>query len=121
MLQTANLIKMIISQGDEDDKNLEEDNYRLKMASMPDPTVYPSTSIRELLDMRELPKYLKEKAWRMLEEHTKVFGFDGWLGDYPAKARIRTKENVQPISLPMYALSPVKREVIDKQIDTWLA
>ncbi|PBK64294.1 hypothetical protein ARMSODRAFT_841933, partial [Armillaria solidipes] len=49
----------------------------------------------------------------------KVFGFDSSLGNYPAKARIRTMEGASPISLPMYASSPAKREFIDQQIDAW--
>lgn len=49
-----------------------------------------------------------------------AFGVDGRLGNYPAKAPVNMKPGVQPISMPMYHASPMKREVIDKQIKEWL-
>ncbi|KAI5823955.1 hypothetical protein K523DRAFT_216852, partial [Schizophyllum commune Tattone D] len=55
----------------------------------------------------------------MLEKRKKAFGLDGRLGHYPAKATIRTKEGQTPIAEPMRSASPAKKEVMDKQIDTW--
>jgi hypothetical protein len=55
----------------------------------------------------------------MLESHVKAFGFDGRLGNYPAKVQIRTKENQRPICVPMYGSSPEKRRIIDEHIDKW--
>ncbi|PBK63535.1 hypothetical protein ARMSODRAFT_894293, partial [Armillaria solidipes] len=86
---------------------------------MPDTEVHRSADLRSLLDMGDLPSDLAEEAWSMLENHNRAFGFDGRLGNHPTKARIRTQEGVEPISLPMYASSPAKRQVIDKQIDLW--
>jgi Reverse transcriptase (RNA-dependent DNA polymerase) len=34
--------------------------------------------------------------------------------------RIHTKGEAQPVSVPMYGASPVKRQVIDKQMDKWI-
>ncbi|KAL1657751.1 hypothetical protein GGF50DRAFT_25426, partial [Schizophyllum commune] len=48
-------------------------------------------------------------------------GLDGRLGDYPAKATIRTKEGVNPIAVPMHSALPAKRAVIDEQVDKWFA
>ncbi len=87
--------------------------------AMPDLETYSSEDLRELLDVRDLPNDLATEAWEMLEKHKLAFGFDGRLGNHPTKARIRTKEEAQPISLPMYASSPAKRQVIDQQIDLW--
>ncbi|KAF9022530.1 hypothetical protein BDZ89DRAFT_956515, partial [Hymenopellis radicata] len=100
----------------EDDK---DEEYGPKTAAMPDPTVYSSSKIREVLDVGDLPEDQKEAAWNMLETHVKAFGFDGRLGSLEGEAKIRLKEGVEPISMPMYNASPAKREVIDKQIDTW--
>ncbi|PBK58677.1 hypothetical protein ARMSODRAFT_900228, partial [Armillaria solidipes] len=80
---------------------------------------HSSSDLRKVLDVGDLPAELADEAWKMLEKHTTAFGFDGKLGNHPTKVRIRTKDDVQPISLPMYASSPVKRQVIDKQIDSW--
>ncbi|SJL03600.1 uncharacterized protein ARMOST_06957 [Armillaria ostoyae] len=93
--------------------------YGPKMAAMPELESHSANELRSLLDVGDLPEEFKEQAWSMLERHVKVFGFNGRLGNHPTKVRIRTKEDAQPISLPMYASSPAKREVIDKQIDVW--
>ncbi len=90
-----------------------------KTANMPETTEYPSADLWKLLDVGSLPEDLKETVWTMLNRHIKVFSFDGRLGNYPAKARIRMKESSSPISLPMYSSSPAKREFIDQQIDVW--
>jgi hypothetical protein len=49
-----------------------------------------------------------------------AFGMKGRLGHYPAKVAIRLKPDAQPISLPPFPQSPVKREVMDKQMDSWI-
>lgn len=48
-----------------------------------------------------------------------AFGFGERLGSHPGKVQIRTKDSVTPKSQPMYAASPLKREVIHKQLDVW--
>lgn len=50
-----------------------------------------------------------------------AFGLDGRLGNYEAKVEITMKEGTNPISLPPFPASPAKREVIDKQMDAWIA
>ncbi|PBK79373.1 hypothetical protein ARMGADRAFT_950949, partial [Armillaria gallica] len=57
-----------------------------KTADLPDPKLYPSSQLQELLDVGELPIHLEEKTWSMLTKHIKAFSFDGRLGDYLAKA-----------------------------------
>jgi len=68
----------------------EQEDYRPKTAAMPDPTIYPSDRLEELIDVGSLPEHLKEKAWTMLRNHIKVFGFDGRLRKLLAKVHIRT-------------------------------
>lgn len=57
----------------------------------------------------------------MLERRVRAFGFDGRLGHLQTKCKIRTKDGVQPIAVPMYAASPAKRLVIDEQLNKWFA
>ena len=96
-----------------------DESYGPKTAEMPDLTEYPSSKMRELIDVGSLPDHLKEKAWDMLERRVKAFGFDGRLGHLPTKVHIRTEDGQVPISVPMYGSSPEKRRFMDVQIDTW--
>jgi hypothetical protein len=97
----------------------EFEDYGPKTAAMPDNTDYPSEKLKELLDMGSLPENLKEKAWDMLGRRVKAFGFDGRLGHLDTQVKIRTKEDQDPIAVPMYSSSPEKRRVIDAQLDKW--
>jgi hypothetical protein len=97
----------------------ESEDYGPKTAAMPDNTIYPSDEMRELLDMGSLPPHLHEKAWSMLRKRVNTFGFDRRPGHLDAKAHIWTKEDQQPIVVPMYSSSPEKRRVIDEQLDKW--
>ncbi len=97
----------------------DSEEYGQKTAAIPELENHLASKLRNLLDVGDLPIEFEDQAWTMLEQHEKVFGFDRRLGNHPTKVRIRTKEDAQPISLPMYASSPAKREVIDKQIDSW--
>lgn len=96
-----------------------EEELGPKMAAIPDFSTIPSSKFREVIDVRSIPEHLKEQVWAMLERHEKAFGFDDCLGNHPAKARIRVKEGTEPILVPMYMVSPAKKEVMDRQIDHW--
>lgn len=102
-----------------EDNEGDDDEVGPKTAALPDPTIYPSEKMKELLDVGDLPDHLQERAWEMLHSHVQAFGFDGCLGHYPGKVEIRMKENQQPICLPMCGSSPEKRRVIDEQLDKW--
>ena len=95
----------------------EQEEYGPKTAAMPDPTVYSSSQLEELIDVGNLPEHLREAAW--LRKREKAFGFDGCLGNLPAKVHIRTVDGQVPIAVPMYHASPQKREIIDEQLNTW--
>lgn len=97
----------------------EQEEYGPKTAAMPDPSVYPSSQLEELIDVGSLPDHLKEAAWAMLRKRVKAFGFDGRLGNLAAKVHIRTVDGQVPIAVPMYHASPQKREIIDEQLNTW--
>ena len=121
----ADIIRTVISlqtqQRDDslDQTESEPEDYGPKTAAMPDPTVYSSDQLEELIDVGSLPEHLKDEAWAMLRRRIKAFGFDGRLGSLPAKVHIRTVDGQVPISTPMYNASPQKRVIIDEQVDKW--
>ena len=117
------LEKLIAIQTDTEQKHgdthSEEEEYGPKTAAMPDPTIYPSTLLEELIDVGSLPENLKKKAWEMLRRREKAFGFDGRLGHLDTKVHIRTVDGQVPISGPMYGSSPEKQKIIEAQLDKW--
>jgi len=48
------------------DEDSEPEEYGPKTAAMPDPTIYPSAHLEDLINVGSLPDYLKERAWAML-------------------------------------------------------
>ena len=52
---------------------------------MPDPTMYLSDQLGELIDVGGLPDHLKEEAWALLRQCIKAFGFYGWLCSLPER------------------------------------
>nr|GAT48031.1 TY3B-TY3B protein [Mycena chlorophos] len=67
----------------------------------------------------DIPDDFKQPLASLLRKHECAFGVGGRLGSVQEKASIPTKPDAQPVSLPMYAAYPAKREVIDKQMDVW--
>ena len=83
--------------------------------------VYPSKSLREIIDVDDsLDPQQRDALYRVVEQNQAVFGFDGRLGHLNSKVHIQLAPETKPISMPPYYASPQKREIIDKQIDTWL-
>ena len=97
---SADIIRTVISlqtcQEDDPSKQAEDEqeNYGPKTAAMPDPMIYPLDQLEELIDVGGLPEHLKERTWAMLRKRIKAFGFDGRLGNLPAKVTspLRYKE-----------------------------
>lgn len=50
-----------------------------------------------------------------------AFGLDGRLGNFEGRIDIPMKPGSQPVSLPPFPVSPANREVIDKQMDSWIS
>ena len=97
-----------------------EELYGPKTAEPASTEVYNSKEMESLIDWnKDSPEWARKQFFDIVRKHEAAFGFDGRLGKYPAKVNVRTKENVQPKSLPMYGTSPAKKEVIDNQIDAW--
>jgi hypothetical protein len=99
-----------------DDAGGDTDAGGPKTAVMPETEVYAPKDLRKLIDVGDLPEHLHEKAWTMLEKNADTFGFDGRLGHHPTQAKIRLKEGIDPIAVPMYSTSPKKKEVIEEQL-----
>ena len=57
---------------------------------------------------------------KIILQNELTFGLDGRLGNYPEKVEVSMKPGTIPISLPPFPASPAKREVIDKQMDSWI-
>ena len=87
MASKAEALAAIIVAASEDEAT-EAEEYGPKTAAMPDPTVYPSSQMKEFLDVGSLPEHLQDEAWRMLSSHEKAFGFNGRLGSIQVKSTL---------------------------------
>lgn len=56
----------------------------------------------------------------ILVKHKEIFGLDGRLGSYAEEVKISLMPDSKPISIPPFHASPANREVINKQMDSWL-
>ncbi|THU99501.1 hypothetical protein K435DRAFT_658911, partial [Dendrothele bispora CBS 962.96] len=76
--------------------------------------------IQEVDISSDLSTEQRVKLERVILKNNNAFGLDGKLGNYDAKVDIQLKPGSKPVSLPPFPCSPANREVIDKQIDSWL-
>ena len=70
------------------DSDYHSESFGPKTAEMPDLTTFPSSHMKDFIDVGSLPDHLHEKAWNMLERRVKAFGFDGRLGHLKTKVHI---------------------------------
>jgi hypothetical protein len=92
-----------------------------KTSEPADPTTYSSADLESIIDISpDAPADIRERTLDLIRKRIKAFGFDDRLGTSHTIAKIRLKEGVDPISLPMYGASPAKRKVIDEQMDKWI-
>ena len=88
-------------------------------------TPMEEVSEKQLLDELDYSPELNESDRKALQKivvaHKNAFGLNGRLGNYNAKVEINLRPGVKEISLPPYNASPAKREIIDKQMDSWLS
>lgn len=102
------------------DASLDDELWGPKTTEVDDCVVYPSDELEKIVDVNpELPQADRQKLFDLVRTYSKAFAFDGRLGHYPEKVGINLKDGTQPVSVPMYAASPAKREVIDKQLEKW--
>ena len=99
----------------------EESNWGPKISDPGPDQIYPSSKLRETIDVDpELETSQRDALYKVVERNQTAFGFDGRLGHYKTKVHIELVPGTKPISSPPYHASPAKREAIDKQIDLWL-
>ena len=83
-----------------------------------------STSFKQLLTEVDISPNLtqvqKMKLQEVLKRRKEAFGLEGRLGYYAEEVDIPLLPNTKPISIPPYQASPTNREVIDKQMDSWI-
>jgi len=80
-----------------------------------------STRLLEELDINpELPSEKRRRLEQVLTSNELAFGLDDRLGHLDARVQIPLVPNAKPISLPPFPTSPVKREIMDKQMDKWI-
>ena len=102
-----------------DDKLDQDDAWGPKTTAVPEDPV-----LGDLLDAVNLgpdvPEEFQKPLADVLRKNVAAFGINGRLGKVEAKVSIPLKEDASgPVSVPMYAASPAKREVIDKQMKAW--
>ncbi|KAF9001419.1 hypothetical protein BDZ89DRAFT_1146808 [Hymenopellis radicata] len=74
-----------------------------------------------LLIFRQIYLQINEcLSFKFLDRNRLAFGLDGRLGNYDAHVKIPLKPNAVPVSLPPFPASPANREVMDKQLDSWI-
>ena len=86
----------------------------------------PPEEIKEndLIKAVDFSEYLSEdqriRLQQTVAKHKLAFSLNGRLGHYDAKVEIPLKTDAQPVSLPPFPASPVNRQVMDEQMDTWM-
>ncbi|KAI4294339.1 hypothetical protein K525DRAFT_178901, partial [Schizophyllum commune Loenen D] len=77
--------------------------------------------IEELVNLGpDIPEEYRARLNEVLRKHSRAFGVGGRLGEVDTKVKVSLKEGSQPVSLPGYGASPLKREVIETQVKEWL-
>jgi hypothetical protein len=69
---------------------------------------------------KDLTTDQRKKLEEVILKNQHAFGLDGRLGNFKEHIDIPTKPGTVPVSLPPFPASPAKREVIDKQMDSWI-
>ncbi len=85
------------------------------------PDFIAATTMLSNLDMSpDLSPENRQRLETIVLRNKLAFGLDGKLGIHDARVEVRLKPNSQPVSLPPFPVSPANREVMNKQIDSWI-
>lgn len=68
----------------------------------------------------ELSPEQRQEVEKVLLQNQLAFSLDGRLGNTDARCTIPLRPGAKEMSLPPFPTSPAKREVINKQMDTWI-
>lgn len=91
-----------------------------KTAEIPPEDIEEDQLLAEVKISKDLTESQYIDLAKVITDNKDAFGLNGRLGNYDVKVEIRMKENTTPVSLPPFPASPAKREVIDKQMDSWI-
>jgi hypothetical protein len=91
-----------------------------KTAETPPDTVTQGQLLSEVHISSDLSSSQRRRLEELLVRNSSAFGLDGRLGNYEEKVEITLKPGSNPVSLPPFPCSPANREVIDKQMDSWI-
>src|SRR6201996_6517394 len=91
-----------------------------KIAETPEDPI-PSSQLFETIDIaKDLDPEQESAIKAILWKNKQAFALDGRLGNYDEKIEIELKPGTKPVSLPPFPVSPAQREVMDKQMDSWI-
>jgi len=92
-----------------------------KIAETP-PVDIPKENLLEAVDISKgLTPDQIEKITEVLLLNENAFSLDGQLGHYPARVEIPLRDGSKELSLPPFSGSPASCQIIDEQMDKWLA
>lgn len=91
-----------------------------KTAETPEDPITSAELFKEIDISRELSEGEVVRLKEILWSNKEVFGLNGQLGNYPGEVEVPMVDGTKPISIPPFGASPEKRQVIDKQMDSWL-
>jgi hypothetical protein len=91
-----------------------------KTSEVPEESIPGNKLLSEVDISRDLTVTQRRELEAMILRNQLAFGIDGRLGNYEGKIDIPMKPGSEPVSLPPFPVSPANREVIDKQMDSWI-
>ncbi|KAF9022745.1 hypothetical protein BDZ89DRAFT_882003, partial [Hymenopellis radicata] len=92
-----------------------------KTTALPDDSEHILEDITELVNFGpDVPHDIKPRLVEILSRRKAAFGVGDRLGEAEVRANINLKPGVRPVSLPMYNASPLRREVIETQVNKWI-
>jgi hypothetical protein len=102
-----------------DDQLDGDENWGPKTTAVPEDAV-PDIDVSTLVNWGpDIPGEYKPRLEEVLRKNAAAFGVGGRLGHVDTKVPIPLKPDTQPISLPMYGVSPAERGVIGGRVSAW--
>ena len=92
-----------------------------KIAESPPMDISKDNLLKVVDISKDLSSEQSASLSNILMRNHEAFGLDGRLGHYPARVEIPLREGAKEISLPPFFGSPASRQIIDEQMDKWIA
>lgn len=92
-----------------------------KTSEAPSDNISSDQLLLELDISPDISSDQRRRVEEVILKNKMVFSLDGRLGNYEGRVDIAMKPGAQPVSLPPFPVSPANREVIDKQMDSWIS